>query len=92
MPVQAFINACYFTLRSGGKTVVTMLFDSVFVWTVSIPLARILTGRTALPILVIYFCCQAVELLKALIGYILLKKGVWLHNIVDGNEEEGIRA
>ena len=92
MPVQAFINACYFTLRSGGKTVVTMLFESGFVWTVSSPLARILTGRTALPILVIYFCCQAVELLKALIGYILLKKGVWLHNIVDGNEEEGIRA
>ena len=29
-PVQGFLNALYFTLRSGGKTVVTFLFDSVY--------------------------------------------------------------
>lgn len=82
MPVQSFINCCYFTLRSGGKTVVTLLFDSVFVWVVSIPLARVLTGMTPLPITTIFFCVQAAELIKAVIGFVLLKKGVWLNNFV----------
>ncbi|MBQ3009563.1 MAG: MATE family efflux transporter, partial [Oscillospiraceae bacterium] len=37
LPLIAFTNACYFTLRCGGKTLVTLLFDSVFVWAVCIP-------------------------------------------------------
>ena len=37
MPLHAFNHASYFTLRSGGKTIVTFLFDSVFTWVVSIP-------------------------------------------------------
>jgi len=32
MPIAAFMHASYFTLRSGGKTIVTFLFDSVFLW------------------------------------------------------------
>ena len=31
MPQNAFLHASYFTLRSGGKTIITFLFDSVFV-------------------------------------------------------------
>ena len=42
MPMGAFIHASYFTLRSGGKTVVTFLFDSVFMWLVNIPFAYVL--------------------------------------------------
>ena len=84
LPVQAFMHACYFTLRSGGRTIVTLLFDSVFVWAVSIPLARFLTGMTGMPIIGIFFCCQAVELIKCAVGTVLLVKGVWLQNIVSG--------
>ena len=32
----------YFTLRSGGKTVVTFLFDSVFTWVIVVPAAYLL--------------------------------------------------
>ena len=39
MPVNAFLHASYFTLRSGGKTIITFLFDSVFIWVVSVPVA-----------------------------------------------------
>ena len=39
MPIQAFNNASYFIIRSGGKTWITFLFDSFFCWVVSIPLA-----------------------------------------------------
>ena len=85
MPAYSFTNASYFTIRSGGKTIVTFLFDSVFVWVVSIPLAMCLTRLTMWNIVLIYFICQAAELIKCVIGFTLVKKGVWLTNITVGN-------
>lgn len=82
MPQNAFLHAAYFTLRSGGKTVITFFFDSVFAWVVSIPLAYVLSRYTQMNIVLIYFCCQGIEIIKCIIGYILVKKGVWLQNIV----------
>ena len=46
MPMNAFVNASYFTLRSGGKTVITFFFDCGYVWVVSIPLAYCLSRFT----------------------------------------------
>ena len=82
MPVQSFTNACYFTMRSGGKTFVTFLFDSVFLWVVSIPLAFVLSRFTALPIVPLYFVCQAVDIVKCVIGFVMVRRGVWIHNFV----------
>lgn len=82
MPVYAFYHASYFTLRSGGKTIITFLFDSCYVWAVNIPVVFLLSRLTALSIITIYFCCQAVELVKVMVGYILLKKKVWVNNMV----------
>lgn len=82
MPMDAFMNTSYFTLRSGGRTVVTFFFDSVYLWIISIPLAFCLTRFTVLPIILIYFCCKIVDIIKCIIGFILLKKGIWLQNIV----------
>ncbi|WP_426349076.1 MATE family efflux transporter [Alloiococcus sp. CFN-8] len=83
MPLHAFMHATYFTLRSGGKTLITFLFDSGYVWLFNIPLAFILTRYTSLNILVIYLSCQLIEIIKCIIGYVLVKKGVWLQNIVE---------
>ena len=83
MPLAAFMHASYFTLRSGGKTVVTFLFDSVFLWCVSIPLAYVLSRFTGMPIVPLYLCCQLVDIIKCIIGFILVKKGVWINNLVD---------
>lgn len=82
IPVCAFLNACYFTLRAGGRTIVTFLFDSVFVWCVSIPVAYVLSRFTAVPIVPLYLYCQMVDLIKCVVGFVLVKKGVWLSNIV----------
>lgn len=82
-PVQGFLNALYFTLRSGGKTLVTFLFDSVFSWTVGVPTAAILCTFTDLPILAVYTVVQAADLIKVAIGCILINKGVWISNIVE---------
>ena len=83
MPMGAFMHASYFTLRSGGKTFVTFLFDSAYVWVVVIPFATILTKCTQLEILPVYFLCQAVDVIKCVVGFILVKKGIWINNIVN---------
>lgn len=85
MPLYAFMHGCYFTLRSGGKTWITVLFDSVYVWVVDIPLAFVLANFTGLPIVLVYLSCQLVETLKCILGYVLVKKGIWLQNIVDAS-------
>ena len=82
MPAYSFSHCCYFTLRSGGKTIITFLFDSVFTWCVNVPTAWLLAYRTGMGIVPLYFCVQALELIKVVIGFALVKKGVWIHNIV----------
>lgn len=82
MPQNAFLHASYFTLRSGGKTIITFLFDSVFVWCVSVPIAYVFSRYTALSVVVIFAFVQMGDWIKCVIGFILVKKGVWLQNIV----------
>lgn len=81
-PVQGFLNSLYFTLRSGGKTFITFIFDSVFTWIIPIPLAFALCSFTQLPILAVYAIIQAADLIKVTIGYVLIKKGVWVSSLV----------
>ena len=82
MPQNAFLHAAYFTLRSGGKTLVTFLFDSVFVWCVSVPIAFVLSRYTTMFVGFIFACVQIGDWLKCIIGFVLVKKGVWMQNIV----------
>jgi putative MATE family efflux protein len=86
MPVNSIAHACYFTLRSGGSTIITFLFDSVYTWAVNIPFALLLVYGTGLDIMMLYPICQLVEIVKSAIGLILVKKGVWIRNIVSGHE------
>lgn len=82
MPQNAFLHASYFTLRSGGKTIITFLFDSVFVWCVSVPIAYALSRFTPLPVVAVFVFVQIGDWIKCVIGFVLVKKGVWLQNIV----------
>lgn len=89
MPIWAFLHTTYFTLRTGGKTIVTFLFDSVFLWCVTTPFAFVLSRFTPLPIVPLYLSCQLLDLIKCTIGFILVKKGVWVNNIVTTVQSEG---
>lgn len=82
-PVQGYLNALYFTLRSGGKTLVTFLFDSVYSWVVIVPIAKVLCEYTELPILMIYAIVHAADIIKVAIGYALIRKGVWISNLAE---------
>ena len=81
MPQNAFLHATYFTLRSGGKTIVTFLFDSFYIWVVDIPAAILLINYTDWNVILVYFLVQMMEIVKCIIGYVLVKKGVWLNNM-----------
>ncbi|MBQ0026564.1 MAG: MATE family efflux transporter [Lachnospiraceae bacterium] len=81
-PVGAFCNGTYFTLRSGGRTVITFLFDSAYVWSVQIPVALAVTYLTDLPIIPIIAIVQGTMTLKIIIGSILVKKRIWVRNMV----------
>ena len=83
MPVNSYNNAMYFTLRSGGQTFITFLFDSGFSWGVCVPVAFLLSRFTNLPILPLYGICVGVDIFKIFIGKPLLNKGVWINTIVD---------
>jgi putative MATE family efflux protein len=82
MPVDAFANATYFTLRSGGKSFITFLFDSGFVWIVCAPVVYALSQFTALPIVPLYAVGQFLSIIKCFLGYAFVKSGVWIRNIV----------
>ncbi len=82
MMVHAFTNGSYFTLRSGGKTVMTFIFDSGFVWLCSVPVAFVLSRFTGISIIYLYITVQALDLLKCVLGYVFVKKGVWLNTVV----------
>lgn len=81
-PLQGMMNTLYFVLRSGGKTLVTFAFDSVFSWLVSVPLAYVLCRFSPLSILAVLAIVQGTELIKVLFGYYLVNKGIWITNLV----------
>ncbi len=82
MPQTAFINAAYFTLRSGGKTAITFIFDSLYVWCVSVPIAFVLSKYTLIPAVYIFVFVHIADWIKCIIGFVLVKKGMWIQNIV----------
>ena len=81
-PLHAYANACYFTLRSGGKTLITFAFDSMFVWVLQIPLAFVLSRYTKVPIVPMYTLVEAMNAIKCTIGLIMLKSRKWVVNLV----------
>lgn len=81
MPLHAYIMPVYFTLRSGGKTLITFLFDCGAIWALMIPLAFCLTRFTSMPILPVYILCNAVDAIKCVIGMIMIRKGSWIQNL-----------
>ena len=82
-PFRAYGNATYYTIRSGGNTVMTFLYDCGSIWFLSAATAYFLTHFTSLGVVTIYLAVKLVEGVKCLIGTYLVIKGKWLTNIVD---------
>lgn len=82
MPFEAITHSSYFTLRSGGKMMITFFFDCGFMWCVNVLLAFILSRFTTMPFLWLFAAVQLTCIIKAFIGIAVVKKGSWVKNIV----------
>ena len=83
MPLFGLCHSLYFTIRAGGKTFITFLFDSAFLMVIGVPLAFILTRYTTLDIVTVYAICEGTALIKVFIGFAISASGIWMQNIVD---------
>lgn len=82
VPLSAFANASYFTVRSGGKTLITFLFDSGMLWLVSVPAAFGLYYAFRPDVHILFPVVQGLEIIKDIVGYILIKKRIWVKTII----------
>lgn len=83
--ISAIYNASYFTLRSGGKTVITFLFDSVGTMAVSFPVAFILAHFTGFNIITMYLILHLLDLYKVILGLFLVHKRIWVNDLVSSH-------
>ncbi len=86
MPVSGFVHSAYFTMRSGGKTVLTFLLDSAFVWCIVVPLSFFIGRCTDIPLVSFVLICQSMDIIKGIIGFVFVKKGIWLNDMVGGDK------
>ena len=89
LPLHSFAHVTYFTIRSGGRTVITFFFDAVYTWAVTVLLAFCLTRFTDWSILKIYFCVQFIDVLKLVIGLLMLRSDFWARNVVNDESISG---
>ncbi len=82
MVVGTLYNSSYYTLRSGGRTFITFLFDGVYTCCVTLPVAYLLTRMTDLGIVMVYLAVQGADILKVILGLTLVHKQVWVRNLV----------
>lgn len=82
-PFQAYSICGYYSLRSGGKTFVTFLFDTGTLWATAVPLAFFLSRFTDIPIIPLYPICLLPDVLKCFIGTLLLRSDSWMHNLTE---------
>lgn len=82
LPVGAFLNSAYFTIRSGGKTFITFLFDSAFLWVICFPIGYVISRFTTMGIIPMYLIILCLDFIKVIIGYVLLKKKMWINDLV----------
>ena len=83
LPIISLYYSSYFTMRAGGKTLLTFFFDSGYTFIFTFMVALCLTRFTDLPIFNVYLLVQCVDIPKAILGITLVKKGIWVHNIVN---------
>ncbi|MBO7742375.1 MAG: MATE family efflux transporter [Victivallales bacterium] len=82
VPVRAYSHAIYFTLLAGGCTVQNMLMDSIFSWTIVIPVTWAIGRFTDMPIIPFYLLSNLMEILRCIVSYIMYASGRWSRNLI----------
>ena len=62
---------------------------ALFMWVISVPIAFLLSRFTSLYAVWIFFLVQSADWIKCVIGIILIRRNVWMNNIVSNESERG---
>lgn len=82
LPVRGFTHQAYYTLRSGGRTMLTLAFDGGYVTLICLPVTYLLARFTGVSAVTLFAVSLAAELSKTVLAAIWIRKGVWIRNIV----------
>ena len=52
-------------------------------WCLVIPVATILSKYTTLAIGLVFALVQSIEIIKSIVGFFMVKSGIWARNIVE---------
>jgi Na+-driven multidrug efflux pump len=81
-PFRAFNMAMIIGVcRAGGDTVFSVLYDLIFMWMISLPLAAAAAFLFHAPVWLIYLLIIIEDPLKVMLGVWRLKTGKWLNNV-----------
>lgn len=90
-PLNSFNFACYFTIRSGGNTMVTFFMDAGLTWIIGGPLVYLLS-RSTLEIFPLYFLSQLYLVLKIIPMSQYVHSRRWARNLTGQMNREKGRA
>ena len=82
MPFVAYTHASYFIIRSGGNTLITVLFDSIYTWCIAVVAAFVMSRFTGLSVTWMLAVVNGLEVIKCLVAFIMVRSGIWIRNIV----------
>lgn len=82
LPLLGIYHTSYFIIRSGGKTMITFWFDGFYTAFILFGTAYLITRFTNFDMLLLYICVNLVDIIKTVVGFMLVKSGFWVQNIV----------
>ena len=73
----------FFILRSGGKTVLVLLYDIIYTYCIQLSVQYLLLRFTNLSLEVVFLIVSLCYIIKLLSGLILINKGFWIKNLTN---------
>lgn len=73
----------FFILRSGGKTVLVLLYDILYTYCIQLSVQYLLLRFTNLSLEVVFLIVSLCFIIKLLSGLILINKGFWIKNLTN---------
>ena len=83
LPFTSYLTVVSCVLYTGGNVKLNLVFDTVFIWVICLPPIYGLVYFTKINVLLIYAFSQCTEILKTVLGILLIQKGRWIQNIVE---------
>ena len=75
----------FFLLRAGGRSGLVFFFDSVYGWIISIPALILINNFTSIDFKTLYMVIYSLDIIKCIIGFILVYSKKWCKNLTLSN-------